>query len=134
MERQKGLAYCGLACCVCSENSRCAGCRQEGCKDKEGCGPFRCCRERGIDGCWQCPEFPCGDPMLQKRRVRVFAQCIGEYGEKQVMDRLERNAQQGMQNHYPGRLVGDYDQPETDEGIRDMLMNGCKRGRGGAPR
>lgn len=33
MKVEKGFAYCGLACCVCSEN--CVGCRDEGCKDKK---------------------------------------------------------------------------------------------------
>ena len=130
MEREKGVAYCGLACCVCSESAGCPGCREEGCKDKEWCKPFHCCKERGLEGCWQCPDFPCGAPMLQKPRVRVFAQCIGEYGEAQVMDWLERNARQGLLYHYPGQLVGDYDQPDTDEGIRRLLTEG-KKGCGG---
>ena len=30
MEREKGIAYCGLACCVCSENVLCPGCRSGG--------------------------------------------------------------------------------------------------------
>lgn len=27
----KAIAYCGLACCVCSENKDCAGCQEGGC-------------------------------------------------------------------------------------------------------
>jgi NifB/MoaA-like Fe-S oxidoreductase len=28
----KQIAYCGLACCMCSENESCVGCRNDGCK------------------------------------------------------------------------------------------------------
>ena len=43
MEREKGIAYCGLACCVCSENVLCPGCRSGGCPGRETCKPFNCC-------------------------------------------------------------------------------------------
>ena len=28
----KAIAYCGLACCVCSENDKCIGCQNGGVK------------------------------------------------------------------------------------------------------
>ena len=41
MKRELGIARCGLACCLCSENVKCKGCKQDGfldlswCKDAE---------------------------------------------------------------------------------------------------
>ena len=43
MKRELGIARCGLACCLCSENVLCKGCRRDGfkelswCKDAEWC-------------------------------------------------------------------------------------------------
>lgn len=85
MDKEKGVAYCRLACCICSENATCAGCRNDGCndgcKDKDWCKSFRCCKEKNLKGCWECSGFPCDNPMLRKLRVRTFAKFIGEYGE-----------------------------------------------------
>ena len=43
MKRELGIARCGLACCLCSENAECKGCKRDGflelswCKDAEWC-------------------------------------------------------------------------------------------------
>ncbi|MDD3243416.1 MAG: DUF3795 domain-containing protein [Eubacteriales bacterium] len=121
MDRSKGMAYCGLACCVCSENAACAGCRNEGCKDRQGCKPFNCCKEKGISGCWECADFPCDTPMLQKLRCRTFAKVMGEMGAGKLMDALEAREKEGVVYHYPGQLVGDYDKAQDEESLRDML-------------
>ena len=125
MNHEKGLAYCGLACCVCSENETCAGCRNEGCKNKEWCKHFNCCKEKGLNGCWECSKFPCGG-MHDKVRVFAFAEFIKQDGEKKMMDCLERNEKQGVVYHYPGQITGDYDKYKTVEEIVAML-----RGAGG---
>jgi hypothetical protein len=124
VQRDKGLAYCGLACCVCSESAACAGCRSEGCGGKEWCKNFKCCRERGLDGCWECDEFPCEGGILDKVRIRAFAEFIRENGEEELMDCLERNEKAGMVYHYEGRLVGDYDTPGTIDGIKALIRKG----------
>ena len=127
MEREKGIAYCGLVCALCSENSGCPGCRNEGCKDKDFCKNFRCCKEKGLNGCWECDEFPCTGSMLEKIRIRAFAGFIKEYGENCILDCLARNEEDGLIYHYPGQLIGDYDQPETEEKIRNLILKGRKR-------
>jgi hypothetical protein len=124
MDRQKGIAYCGLACCVCGENQTCNGCRNEGCKGKEWCKSYNCCKAKGIKGCWECSEFPCENQMLDKLRVRTFAKFIAEYGEEKLMDALERNEAGGMVYHYKGQLEGDYDKPGSEDGIRQLLLQG----------
>ena len=108
MDRQKGIAFCGLACAVCGGNNNCAGCRDEGCKDKEWCKNLQCCKAKNLSGCWECGEFPCAGSMLDNRRIRAFARFAGEYGVDFMLDCLE-NENAGIAYHYPGLLDGDYD-------------------------
>lgn len=37
MKRELGIARCGLACCLCSENDKCTGCNSDACPDKDWC-------------------------------------------------------------------------------------------------
>lgn len=52
----------------------CEGCRKGTCK-YPNCGVVDCHRERGVDYCFQCEEFPCDrtnfDPHLQKRWIKM---------------------------------------------------------------
>lgn len=123
MDRMKGIAYCGLACCICGDKN-CPGCRNEGCSGKDWCKNYRCCREKGISGCWECEDFPCGDSMLKKTRIRAFAKFIGENGEDEMMRCLERNEAKGVAYHYEGQLTGDYDRFETEEEIMEYIRSG----------
>ncbi len=119
---EKGIAYCGLACCLCSENQNCAGCRNEGCTGKGSCAVFRCCKDNGRAGCWECPDFPCDAGILQKNpRTRAFVRFTAKYGEDDLLQLLERNEQHGFLYHYPGRLTGDYDLPQTENEILRLL-------------
>ena len=119
---EKGTAYCGLACCVCSENEDCPGCRKAGCTGKDDCKAYRCGCEKGT-GCWDCPDFPCDAGILRSKRIRAFARFIGQYGEEALIERLQKDAENGLLYHYPGKLVGDYDLPETEEEILAMLSS-----------
>jgi hypothetical protein len=60
--------------------------------------------------------------MLNKLRVRTFAKFIGEYGEGKLMDALEKNEIKGIVYHYSGELVGDYDEPLSEEATRDLIL------------
>lgn len=124
MDRSKGIAYCGLACAVCGENANCAGCRNDGCANREWCKNRNCCIEKGIAGCWECDTFPCSGTMLDKPRIRAFASFIKLRGEEFLLDCLEKNERAGTQYHHPGKLTGDYDVPETAEGIFHMIEFG----------
>jgi hypothetical protein len=124
MQEQKGIAYCGLACVVCSENINCVGCRNEGCTDKEWCKNLQCCKTKGLNGCWECNEFPCKGNMLDKIRIRAFAIFIKEFGIETLLKCLDKNEKAGIVYHYPGKLTGDYDIPKTEERIIDMILNG----------
>lgn len=35
MKRELGIARCGLACCLCSENVKCNGCGSNECPDND---------------------------------------------------------------------------------------------------
>ena len=124
MDRSKGIAYCGLACAVCGENGNCAGCRNDGCLNREWCKNRNCCQTKGIAGCWLCADFPCTGNMLDKTRVRAFALFIKQHGENLLLDCLEKNERNGIKYHYKDKLTGDYDLPETESGIFEMLMCG----------
>jgi hypothetical protein len=127
MKRENGIAYCGLACCLCGQSNTCPGCRNGGCKDKDWCQNRSCCLKKGLNGCWECTEFPCDTGLLKKTRARVFAAFAALNGEEALLDRLEANEKAGMVYHYDNQLVGDYDVPETGDGILRLLMNGPGR-------
>lgn len=120
--KEKGIAYCGLACCVCSENENCVGCRNEGCKDKEWCKSFNCCKEKEINGCWECDEFPCDNPMLNKLRIRTFAEFILENGEEKLINELQKNEAKGVLYHYKNQLIGDYDLAKNKDEIKNLIL------------
>lgn len=125
-DKEKGIAYCGLACAICGQNKNCAGCRNDGCKDKEWCKNFNCCKEKKINGCWECDNFPCEDGMLDKLRIRAFAEFIKDNGEEEFLRCLEKNEKNGIVYHYDGTLFGDYDKYNSLEEIKNMLKCGTK--------
>ena len=127
MDRLKGIAYCGLACAVCGENETCAGCRNGSCEFKQACVHIRCCKARGISGCWDCADFPCTNSMLDKVRIRAFAMFAREHGVRTLLDCLDRNEQAGIRYHYTGELVGDYDVPTTETVIIDLILSGKRQ-------
>lgn len=120
----KGIAYCGLVCALCSENDNCPGCRNEGCCEKQWCKCFNDCKEKGLNGCWECSDFPCQGGMLDKVRIRAFARFIKENGEDELLKCLERNQKNGVVYHHDGKLTGDYDKYDTEEEIMQMIKTG----------
>ncbi len=39
MKEELGMARCGLACCLCSENTKCTGCYSGDCPDEKWIKP-----------------------------------------------------------------------------------------------
>lgn len=120
-DESKGVAYCGLACCVCSENANCKGCRNNGCKDKNWCKSYNCCKTKKLNGCWECEQFPCDYSMLGKLRVKTFAKFIAENGADKLISKLKINEENGILYHHREKLVGDYDLFENEDHILDFL-------------
>lgn len=52
----------------------CQGCRKGTCK-YPNCGVFKCYKQKGVDFCFQCDEFPCEktnfDPDLKRRWIKM---------------------------------------------------------------
>ena len=121
---EKGIAYCGLACCLCSHNEACPGCQAGGCDIHSWCENYRCCREQGLNGCWECDHFSCRSGMLSKARARAFVRFAREQGPKELIRCLRRNMENHILYHYEGQLTGDYDQTESEEEILAMIRWG----------
>ena len=117
----KAIAFCGLACCVCSENKGCVGCQDVGCESHGWCKNYNCCKEKGLNGCWECSEFPFTGCMLDKPRIRAFAEFARRYGVEELEKCLLRNKEKGIVYHYESQLVGDYDKCQTEEEIIEMI-------------
>jgi len=118
------IAYCGLACCVCSENQKCPGYQAGGCDIHGWCKNYNCCRAKGLNGCWECNDSPCQGGMLDKLRVRAFTRFAREYGTDELTKCLLHNKKSGIVYHYDGQIVGDYDKCETEEEIIEMIKHG----------
>ncbi len=120
--RERGLAMCGLACALCSD-SACVGCHNQGC-EKTDCDVMQCVRERGLDGCYACEDFPCDKGMLKGVRIRAFNRYARGRGKTALLERLEANAAAGIVYHRPGGLQGDYDALSNERDIMYLLQFG----------
>jgi hypothetical protein len=62
--------------------------------------------------------------MLDKPRIRAFAEFIRIHCEQTMLDCLERNEKDGIVYHYKGQLVGDYDDVDSQEAVMQLLLTG----------
>ena len=100
------IAYCGLSCGHCFLTSWCGSCRTiyntcsyAICSPNGVCPNTACCKQKGLDGCYECDElYDCkkGFYSLGKdtNAIRVMALFIQKYGKKdllKVMDTLHQN-------------------------------------------
>lgn len=90
MKRELGIARCGLACCLCSENDKCSGCNSGDCPDKDWCENRKCSMEKGIEHCYACDE-ECRKGLLSKIKPYAFTIFVKRYGKKRLLDCLEAN-------------------------------------------
>jgi hypothetical protein len=123
---EKGIGYCGLACVLCSD-TKCPGC-VIGIGGGGDCSTGKCAAAKGIDGCYACDEYPCGESMLQGNRNKAFNRYMKEFGKQALIDRLRANYDGGIVYHRPDKTPGDYDVLETEDEIYRLL----RYGRGGA--
>lgn len=97
MKRELGIARCGLACCLCSENVNCAGCNSGECPDKEWCENRKCSSDKNISHCFACTE-DCKKGLLEKIKPYGFTRFMKRYGEEGLLDCLEKNEKNGIGN------------------------------------
>ncbi len=105
------IGCCGLVCKLCG---LCNGCKSENnrCGKQlfpEGCYHYECCIRKGLNGCWECDDFPCDKDMFSSGhdlRLKAFVRCIKEDGPEKVAGYLKRNTDHGIQYHKDNRLKG----------------------------
>ena len=130
MKRELGIARCGLACCLCSENVKCKGCKQDGflelpwCKNANWCENRKCVIGKNIDGCYQCEPSQCRKGLYtNKIKAKAFAEFARRYGGEELLDCLERNEQAGIVSHRTG-IMGDYDEFDDLEKLIQFIKTG----------
>jgi len=122
MRRKLGIARCGLACCLCSENETCAGCDSGECPDKDWCENRQCSVSRKIEHCYECTE-KCRKGLLSKIKPYAFTEFSRRYGEDHLLDCLERNEKNGVIYHRDG-INGDYDDFDDVETLIEYIRTG----------
>lgn len=126
MKRELGIARCGLACCLCSENLECNGCDSGNCPGNDCCENKICSIEKGITHCFEC-EGNCKKGILRKIKPYTFTLFVKKYGVEKLLDCLERNEKNGIVYHREG-IYGDYDNFDDIEELMNFIMNGkCKK-------
>lgn len=133
MKRELGIARCGLACCLCSENEFCKGCRRDGfkelswCKDAEWCVNRKCVLERNLRGCYECHPKECFKGIYDKNiKAKAFAEFAKRYGVDTLLDCLEENEKNGLVYHRIG-IIGDYDGFSNIEDLIQFIKTGEKK-------
>lgn len=122
MKRELGIARCGLACCLCSENDHCSGCDSGDCPDKDWCENRKCSLSKNISHCYECDEN-CRKGLLGKIKPYGFTEFAKRYGETALLDCLERNEQNGVIYHRKG-INGDYDDFTDAEALIEFIRTG----------
>ena len=124
MKRELGIARCGLACCLCSENEHCNGCNSGDCPDKDWCENRKCSLEKSVAHCYECRE-DCRKGMLSKIKPYGFTLFAKRYGEDVLLNCLERNEKNGVVYHREG-IVGDYDDFDDAEKLIGFIPSGTR--------
>lgn len=122
MKRELGIARCGLACCLCSENTSCQGCNSGKCQGKEWCENRKCSIEKHNAHCYSCRE-DCRKGLLSKIKPYSFTLFAKRYGEEMLLDCLEHNEKNGVVYHRDG-IVGDYDEFDDVEKLIAFIKEG----------
>lgn len=123
MKKELGIARCGLACCLCSENEHCGGCQSDSCMDKDWCENRKCSLAKNLAGCYACDDANCRKGMLSKIKPLGITEFARQYGVERLMACLERNENQGVVYHRSG-IFGDYDDFDSVEELLELINNG----------
>ncbi len=122
MKRELGFSRCGLACCLCSENTHCSGCDSGECPDKDWCENRKCSIQKGFNHCYEC-SANCRIGILSKIKPYGFTQFIKKYGKERLLDCLEENEKKGILYHKDG-INGDYDEFSDVEQLIEFILTG----------
>ena len=125
MKREFGIARCGLACCLCSENDHCGGCNSGECPGTSWCENRKCSMVKNYDHCFDC-AFDCTKGMFAKIKPYGFTMFARRYGVDELLDCLERNEKNGVVYHREG-IIGDYDDFEDVEELIQFIRTGKRQ-------
>ena len=123
MKRELGMARCGLASCLCSENTVCSGCNSGECPDWEHCVNRKCSMSKGLEHCYACEVQECRKGMLGKIKPYAFTEFARRYTEDFLLDCLSRNEKMGIVYHREG-VLGDYDDFDDVEELIQYIKEG----------
>lgn len=122
MKRELGIARCGLACCLCSENDKCNGCKSNDCIDNDWCENRKCSISKNLEYCFLCNE-DCSKGVLRKMKPYAFTMFAKRYGKEELLNCLERNEENGIVYHREG-IIGDYDVFDNAEELMEFIRTG----------
>ena len=122
MKRELGIARCGLACCLCTENTHCGGCNSGDCPETDSCENRACSIQRGYAHCYECDEN-CRKGWFFRLKPYAFTQFAKRYGEEELLNCLERNERSGVVYHRDG-FYGDYDEFDDEEALIEFIRTG----------
>ena len=126
MKKEPGIARCGLACCLCSENQYCNGCHADDCVGSLWCEVRKCCIEKGITHCFACEEAEvCQKGILSKLKPYTFTVFAKKYSIDKLMTCLENNEKNGIVYHRSG-IIGDYDECSKMKEMMRLIEEGKK--------
>lgn len=116
------IAYCGLVCGLCHLRTECDFCKNTArlCARSEICFQRNCCIQKGLEGCWECVDFPCDQDVHAPPfdlRIKAFVTFIKAEGAETLVDCLIRNETNGI--HYG--LGKDYDGKNSEEEVIRLL-------------
>ena len=120
MKRELGIARCGLACCLCTED--CGGCNSGDCPETGSCENRACSIQRGYAHCYECDEN-CRKGWFFRLKPYAFTQFAKRYGEEELLNCLERNERSGVVYHRDG-FYGDYDEFDDVEALIAFIRTG----------
>jgi len=125
MKRELGIARCGLACCLCSENDKCHGCNSGECPDHDWCENKKCSTAKNLEHCYACTQ-ECRKGLLAKIKPYAFTLFAKRYGENTLLDCLENNEKNGVVYHREG-INGDYDAFTDVEELIAFIKTGKRK-------
>ncbi|MBO7565220.1 MAG: DUF3795 domain-containing protein [Clostridiales bacterium] len=124
------IAYCGLSCAHCFLKDWCGSCRTKyntcsyaKCSPDGVCPNAACCREKGLDGCYECDDirdckhgfYSLGKEVHAIKSMSLF---IRKYGKKEVQTVLE-NLHKKQDFEKIQEVLGD----DIDQGLRILEEN-----------
>ena len=123
----ENIGRCGKICTFCKDSAFCRGCTSNNAAcarhgKREGCFQYRCSKQKGIQGCWECDDAPCEMDVFSKEnniRHRAFIRFAKYEGVEELGKCVFHNMIHGI-------LYGegkDYDHFETEEEVVRLLTS-----------